>query len=72
MLGLWTPRRLGSGRRDAWTPDPWSQKILSVFSNIYFFLIINVEFLIISSTLMHYGSGVANDCSNSNLLPLIL
>ena len=40
-LGLCTPKRLDSGLLDAWTLDPWSQEILSIFKNIYFFLLIN-------------------------------
>ena len=76
-LGLWTPRRLDSGWMDAWILEPWSHEILSIFNNIYFSLIIvNAEFLMISSTLrlMYYGSvkQTANDCYNSMLLQLIL
>ena len=40
-LGLWPHRRLDYGRLYAWTLDHWSQEILSIFSNIYFFLIIS-------------------------------
>ena len=44
-LGLWMTGRLTSGRldserRDTWTLDAWIQEILSIFSDIYFFLLI--------------------------------
>ena len=40
-LGLWTPRRMESGRLETWALDPWGQERLSIFSNTNFFLIIS-------------------------------
>lgn len=36
-FGLWTTRRLDSGCLDC---SPWTKEILSIFSDIYFFVII--------------------------------
>ena len=86
-LGNWTLGHLGSERLysgqlntwilDGWTLHPRTQKILSIFSYIYFFLLLlfTVEFLSISKALwlMCYGSVeiAMNICYNSNLLQLI-
>ena len=77
-LGLWTTGRLNSGLLDAWTLDdwtlgPWTLGARKFFpflvTSISFLLLVNVKFLIISSTLqlIYYGSAecAANDCYNS-------
>ena len=84
-LGFWTTVRLDSGRLETWTMDDWAvglwalgtRKFLPfLVRSIYFLLLVNVEFLIISNTLrlMYYGSveRAANDCYYSNLLQLTL
>ena len=84
-LGLWTTGPLDFGRLDSWTQDDrtlglWTIGARKFFpflvTSISFSLLVNVEFLIISSTLplMYYGSAerAANDCYNTNLLELIL
>ena len=89
-LGLWTTGPLDFGRLDVWNLDSWTQddRTLGLWTigarkffpflvtSISFSLLVNVEFLIISSTLrlMYYGSAerAANDCYNTNLLELIL
>ena len=63
---VWTPEQL-----DAWTMDPWTQEIFTIFSDIYFFLSrFNVEFLNMLSALrlMCYGSVecTADDHYNAN------
>ena len=40
-LGRLGSERLDSVQLDAWTLEPWIQKIISVFSDIYYFLIIS-------------------------------
>ena len=37
---IWMLSTLDAWILDAWTLDTWSQEILSIFSDIYFFLII--------------------------------
>ena len=79
-LGLWT-----NGQLDPWILDDWmlglwtlgAWKFFPVFvTSTSFFMLVNVEFLIISSSLwlMYYGpvERAANDCYNSNLLQLVL
>ena len=89
-LGLWnrglgTLVRLDSGFLDAWALEDWTLGLWSLGARKFFpvlvtsislLLLVNVEFLIISSAplLLCYGSverGV-NDRYNSNLLQLIL
>ena len=84
-LGIWTPGGLYSGRLETWTMDDWAlgpwalgaRKFLPFLgTSFYFWLLVNVEFLIILNTLRltYYGSveRAANDCYYSNLLQLIL
>ena len=84
-LGLRTTVRLDSGLLDVWTLDDWTLGFWSLgamkffpflITSISLLLIVNAEFLMISSTLrlMYYGSveRTANDCYNSILLQLIL
>ena len=84
-LGLRTTVRLDSGLLDAWTLDEWTLGFWNLGAMKFFpflitsispLLIVNTEFLMISSTLrlMYYGSveRTANDCYNSILLQLIL
>ena len=84
-LGLRTTVPLDSGLLDAWTLDDWTLGFWNLGAMKFFpflitsispFLIVNAEFLMISSTLrlMYYGSveRTANDCYNSMLLQLIL
>ena len=80
-LGIWRPEGLISGRLETWTTDDWTLglRILEarkffpfLVTSIFFLLLVNVEFLIISNTLrlMYYGSveRAANDCYYSTLL----
>ena len=84
-LGIWTPGGLDSERLETWTMDDWTLGLWTLGARklfpflvtfIYFLLLVNVEFLIISNTLrlMCYGSveRAANDCYYSTLLQLIL
>ena len=84
-LGLWTTGRLDSGLLDTWTLGDrtlglWTLGAGKFFPflviSVSFISLVNVEFLIISSTLrlLYYGSveRAENDCYNLNLLQLIL
>ena len=87
-LNLWTLDDSGLielGRLYAWTLDNWTLELWTLgarkffpflVTSISFLLLVNVEFLIISSTLrlMYYGpvERAADDCYYTNLLRLIL
>ena len=89
-IGLWTSGRLDSILLDsrrlyAWTQDSQTLGLWTLGASIFFpflvtpisfLLLVNVEVLIISSTLrlIYYGfvERTVNDCYNSNLLQMIL
>ena len=84
-LRIWPPEGLNSGRLETWTTDDWTlgrrtleaRKLFPfLVTSIFFLLLVNVEFLIISNSLrlMYYGSveRAANDCYYSTLLQFIL
>ena len=85
ILNDWTLGVLDSGRLETWTMDDWALGLWTLgarkffpflVTSIYFLLLVNVEFLIISNTLriMYYSSveRAANDCYYSTLLQLTL
>ena len=85
ILNDWTLGVLDSGRLETWTMDDWALGLWTLgarkffpflVTSIYFLLLVNVEFLVISNTLrlMYYGSVelAANDCYYLNLLQMIL
>ena len=84
-LNDWALKVLNSGRLETWTMDDWALGLWTfgarkffpfLVTYMYFLLLVNGEFLIISNTLrlMYYGSveRTANDCYYSNLLQLTL
>ena len=72
-FGLWTAGRLDSGLLDTGTLDAWTQEILSIFSALYFLIIIE-SIIFQHFELMYYGyvERAANGYYNSNVLRLLL